>query len=367
MKRYSIWLLLLPLLLIGVLWLFWRSAPQPVQIEPRLISPRGELAAQERSNIEIFDGARNSVVYIATTDRVYDPWARNVMQQQRGTGSGFLWDERGHVVTNLHVVQGAASARVRLNDGRDYDAQLVGASPAHDLAVLRIEVPDALPAPLPIGSSHDLQVGQNVFAIGNPFGLDWSLTTGIVSALNRTLAEPNGGRIEQLIQTDAAINPGNSGGPLLDSAGRLIGVNTAIYSPSGAYAGVGFAVPVDTVNRVVPQLIANGRYSRPALGISVDGEVNDRIMRHLRTRGVMVLGVSEGSGADQAGLRAAQFAADGSLIPGDIIVAIEDQPIAGVDDLLALLDQRRIGDQVRVRVLRDQTRLELQVQLSAGS
>ena len=226
---------------------------------PRLVEARGDLADEEKSTIELFEKSRGSVVYITTTERVLDLWSR--------TGSGFLWDEIGHVVTNFHVV-GNAEARVRLNDGREYGAALVGASPLHDLAVLRIRISGSLPTPLPVGSSGELKVGQKVFAIGNPFGLDWSLTTGVVSALDRSIpTEDARSVIEHLIQTDAAINPGNSGGPLLDSAGRLIGVNTAIYSPSGAYAGVGFAVPVDTVNRVGPQLISRGNYIHPMPGV----------------------------------------------------------------------------------------------------
>ena len=264
----------------------------PIVAEPRVVAARGDLAGDEAATIELFERSKDAVVYIATTQRVVDPWSRNVFRMPRGTGSGFVWDKDGHVVTNHHVVAGAAAARVRLNDGRDYAASLVGTSPAHDLAVLRIRVPERQPVPLPIGASADLKVGQKVFAIGNPFGLDWSLTTGVVSALNRSLPSENGGAlIQELIQTDAAINPGNSGGPLLDSAGRLVGVNTAIFSPSGAYAGVGFAVPVDTVNRVVPQLITKGSYARPVLGIQVDPALNEIVQKRLGAKGVAVLGV----------------------------------------------------------------------------
>lgn len=186
----------------------------------------------------------------------------------RGTGSGFIWDDIGHVVTNFHVIEGASEATIKLADGRDYRAALVGLSQAHDIAVLRIGVDFKHPPSVPIGTSHDLKVGQKVFAIGNPFGLDWTLTTGIVSALDRSLASGSGGpQIQHLIQTDATINPGNSGGPLLDSAGRLIGINTAIFSPSGVSVGISFAVPVDTVMRVVPELIAKGRYIPPPLAL----------------------------------------------------------------------------------------------------
>src|SRR5690606_13440373 len=250
--------------LLALLGACWRSDAQSAQPAatslPRTPTERGPLSAEEQATIDLFERSRMSVVFIATTQRVVDVWTRNALQVPRGTGSGFIWDESGHVITNNHVLQGASGAQVRLADGRSFDAELVGRSPYHDLAVLRIRVEDGeSPAPLPIGTSEDLRVGQKVFAVGNPFGLDWTLTTGIVSALNRELPTDSGLSIRDLIQTDAAINPGNSGGPLLDSAGRLIGVNTAIFSPSGAYAGIGFSVPVDTVNRVVPRLIATGR------------------------------------------------------------------------------------------------------------
>src|SRR5213083_2253577 len=256
--------------------------------QPRPVAARGDLAADEKATVELFERSKGSVVYISTTARVLDLFSRNIFTIPQGTGSGFVWDERGHIVTNNHVVTNAAGARVRLNDGRDYNATLVGASAVHDLAVLRITVAHRRPLPLPIGTSADLKVGQKVFAIGNPFGLDWTLTTGIVSALDRSLDSENGGTIRHLVQTDAAINPGNSGGPLLDSAGRLIGVNTAIYSPSGASAGVGFAVPVDTVNRVVPQLIAHGREIRPEIGVVL---ADDSVTERFGLPGVLVLGV----------------------------------------------------------------------------
>ncbi len=236
------------------------------EAEPRTVAPRGDLAADEQSTIELFQRASPSVVYITTLARQRHPWTRNVLQVPKGTGSGFIWDDRGHIVTNWHVLEGASAARVRLSDQSVYNAVLVGGSADHDLAVLKIRAPFRSLVPVPLGTSRDLQVGQKVFAIGNPFGLDQTLTTGIISALNRTLSGVGERPIERMIQTDAAINPGNSGGPLLDSAGRLIGVNTAIYSPSGAYAGIGFAVPVDTVNQVVPRLIANSRYANARFG-----------------------------------------------------------------------------------------------------
>lgn len=345
--------------IIVLLVLFWQLLPYMnfmlarLTAEPRSITARGELAGDERNTIEIFEQASPSVVFISTRQRVVDYWTRNVFNVERGTGTGFVWDELGHVVTNNHVIDKASEAIVRLNDGRSYNAVLVGTSAAHDLAVLRINVPINLPSPFPVGTSHDLKVGQKVLAIGNPFGLDYSLTTGVVSALNRSIEEEDGTSINELIQTDAAINPGNSGGPLLDSAGRLVGINTAIFSPSGAYAGIGFAVPVDTINRVVPQLIASGKYIRPGLGIGVDPDINEQVLKQLELEGILVLRVEPNSAAERAGLQAAQIRGDGSLIPGDIILSIDGKPVAAVKDLLSILENYNIGDRVVVDLWND--------------
>ncbi len=333
---------------------------------PRTVSPRGELGAEERATIELFEQARDSVVFISTRSRVRDIWSRNVFTVPRGNGSGFVWDESGHVVTNLHVIEGASEASVKLADGRDYRASLVGASPAHDIAVLRIHVPNKRPQPVPLGSSHDLKVGQKVFAIGNPFGLDWTLTSGIVSALNRSINAEGGVAIENLIQTDAAVNPGNSGGPLLDSAGRLIGITTAIYSPSGASAGIGFAVPVDTVNRVVPQIIRHGRYIRPTLGIRTDEELNRRLSELLKVRGVVVLRPAPGKPL-AGGLRETTVGRDGAIALGDVIVAVEGKPIESVAQLLARLDDFKPGDTVGVTVLRQGRATTLPITLGTDS
>ncbi|MFN4147992.1 MAG: S1C family serine protease [Rhodocyclaceae bacterium] len=335
-------------------------------VQPRPVTARGDLAADEQATIELFERSKGSVVYITTHAAVMDFWTRNVFTVPRGTGSGFIWDDAGHVVTNFHVVEGASEATVKLADGRNFRAGLVGASPAHDIAVLKIGVAFKRPPPVPIGTSHDLKVGQKVFAIGNPFGLDWTLTTGIVSALDRSLGTERGRTIEHLIQTDAAINPGNSGGPLLDSAGRLIGINTAIYSPSGASAGIGFAVPVDTVNRVVPQLIAKGRYIRPALGIEVDEALNTRLTRIAGIEGVIILRVLPDSAAAEAGLRGARLQEDGSLIPGDIITAVAGKPVRSVRELFARLDDHQVGEAVPLRILREGQALDVTVTLQAG-
>jgi S1-C subfamily serine protease len=336
--------------------------------EPRAVAERGDLAADETGTIDLFERSKGAVVHITTTQRVRDPWSRNVMSIPSGTGSGFIWDAEGHVVTNNHVVAEASGAQVRLNDGRDYAAALVGTSPAHDLAVLRIAVEERRPTALPLGTSANLRVGQKVFAIGNPFGLDWSLTTGVVSALNRSLpTQDETGLIQDLIQTDAAINPGNSGGPLLDSAGRLIGVNTAIFSPSGAYAGVGFAVPVDTVNRVVPQLISRGRYTRPVLGVTVDAGLNEMVQRRMGVKGVAVAAVERGSAAAEAGLRGAQIDRRGGVVPGDLILSVDARPVSEPADLVARLDEKKVGDTVTLRILREGRESEVRAKLRASN
>ncbi|WP_116808716.1 S1C family serine protease [Steroidobacter cummioxidans] len=333
---------------------------------PRPVVPRRELMADEQAVIGLFEAAKGSVVFISTQERVLDYWTRNVMTVPRGTGSGFIWDEQGHVVTNLHVIQGGSSAVVKLADGRDFEATFVGGSETHDIAVLKIAAAKDSPAPIPVGSSGDVQVGQKVFAIGNPFGLDWTLTTGIVSALDRALNEEDGRVIQHLIQTDAAINPGNSGGPLLDSAGRLIGMNTAIFSPSGASAGIGFAVPVDTINRVVPELIANGRYAPPSLGIDVDEVLSRAVARQFGVRGAAILRVRQGSTGDRAGLRGVRVERRNTIIPGDVIVAVNGKEVDSGALLSARLDDYKPGDTVRLKVWRDGKEIELNAQLQQG-
>lgn len=337
-----------------------------VEAAPRPVTPRGELAAEEKATIDLFEKSRDSVVFISTRAQVEDFWSRNTFSVPRGSGSGFIWDDAGHVVTNYHVIENASEAIVRLANGKDYRASLVGASLIHDIAVLRINVSHKSSPPLPIGTSHNLKVGQKVYAIGNPFGLDWTLTNGIVSALDRSLTEETGVTIEHLIQTNAAINPGNSGGPLLDSAGRLIGINTAIYSPSGANAGIGFAVPVDTVNRVVPQLIRFGKYTRPVLGIEIDERINERLTAILDIKGVVILRVPPGSSAAAAGLQGVTATRNGGIIPGDIITAIEGKPVDGVGKLAARLDDFKVGDKPRLTVIRQGKSREVQVILQAG-
>jgi S1-C subfamily serine protease len=329
-------------------------APLP---EPRTVTPRSDLDNEEQSQIEVFETAAPSVVFITTTVLRRDFFSANVSRVPRGTGTGFVWDEAGHIVTNFHVVQGGNEVYVGLIDGRTLQAQVVGVAPDKDLAVLEID-PRGL-HPLALGTSGDLRVGQKVLAIGNPFGLDHTMTAGIVSALGREIEAANGRTIEGVIQTDAAINPGNSGGPLLDSAGRLIGVNTAILSESGQSAGIGFAVPIDTVKRFVQQLIETGRIVRPTLGVRLAA---DHVAARLGIKGVLIAGVIEGSGAAAAGLRGTMR--DGSRwILGDIIVEIDGRPVHSLDDLLNELEDHQPGDTVPVRFLREDTEYEVEIVL----
>lgn len=331
-------------------------------VEPRPVTPRGDLADDEKSTISLFRAASPSVVHITTATQRLDPWTRNVMEIPQGTGSGFVWDDSGHVVTNYHVIQNASSATVALHDGSEYSASLVGGAPDHDLAVLRIRAPRDKLQPIPIGTSADLQVGQKVFAIGNPFGLDQTLTTGVVSALGRRIRSVTNRSIEDVIQTDAAINPGNSGGPLLDSAGRLIGVNTAIYSPTGSSAGIGFAIPVDTVNRIVPQLIRTGRFAAPSLGIVVDDRLGRAITSRMGVEGVLVLGVRSGSPAEAAGLRGTQRTREG-WIPGDVITHVDGRKVKSADELVSAIQRRNFGDTVTLTIIRDGRSTQVAVKL----
>lgn len=288
------------------------------------------------------------------------PFSLDATRIPRGTGTGFVWDDQGHVVTNFHVVEGANQIEVTLSDGTTWPATPVGVYPDKDVAVLRI-APDHLPPPVALGTSADLQVGQSVYAIGNPFGLDHTLTAGIVSALGREIKTGNGRIIDSVIQTDAAINPGNSGGPLLDSAGRVIGINTAIVSESGGSAGIGFAVPIDTISRVVRQLIATGHVERPILGVQLAPE---HIALQAGVDGVVILTVSQGSGAEAAGLRGCTRSGQ-RIFLGDAIVAVEGKPVRRVDDLLNALERYQPGQKVALTVLREGAEQQVEVQLGA--
>ena len=355
----------LRILLAGVCALSVAAAAFAKQPVPRPVTPRGAFTAEESNTIDLFRRASPSVVYITTLDRVINLWNLNVKEVPRGTGSGFIWDDQGHVVTNYHVVAGSSAAQIRLSDQRGFPAEVVGVSPQHDIAVLRIRMTGRKPAPLPLGSSHDLQVGQKVLAIGNPFGFDHTLTTGVISALDRSIDDEEGGSIHRLIQIDAAINPGNSGGPLLDSAGRLIGMNTAIYSPSGASAGIGFAVPADTVNRVVPELIAYGYYRRPTAGFVVIDKVSAVVTQQMGVKGALILEVAPNSPAAQAGLRGSKLTRDGGIVPGDVLQSIDGVPVDSSSSIEKVLDGKRIGDRISLLVLREGKPLQLSLTLAA--
>lgn len=345
-------------------WLLYQTI-QPPLLDPKAVSrpvaARGDLAADEQNTIEIFRNAAPSVVYITSITVRRNLFNLNVYEIPQGTGSGFIWDKQGRIVTNFHVISDASRLEVTLADHSSWKAVLVGAAPDRDLAVLQISAPADKLQPLTIGESANLMVGQKVFAIGNPFGLDQTLTTGIVSALGREITAVTGRTIHDVIQTDAAINPGNSGGPLLDSAGRLIGVNTAIYSPSGGSAGIGFAVPVGEVNRVVPQIISKGKMIRPGLGITL---ANRRLTEELGLDGVMVLKVQPGSSAEKAGLRGATQVREG-LVLGDIIVAVNGKKVTNYDTLRDELERHEVGQNVALTLLRDAATVEVQVTLEA--
>ncbi len=352
-------LLLLAALLAPACRRFRSEAPEAA---PRPIAARGDLAADEKATIELFRQSSPSVVFITTLARRRTGMFR-VAEIPSGEGSGFVWDAEGHVVTNFHVIQGANSARVTLADGSTWPATFVGEAPDRDLAVLRIFPAGRTLKPILVGTSKDLLVGQKVFAIGNPFGLDQSLSTGIVSALGRSIESVTGRQIEGVVQTDAAINPGNSGGPLLDSAGRLIGVNTAIASTTGSSAGVGFAVPVDTVNQIVPQLIAHGRVIRPQLGVAL---ADDAVTARLGLEGALVLSVAPGTGAAAAGLRGTDRAEDGTLLLGDLITRAGERTVRSADDLLTALEEKKAGDTLVLLVVRDGEERRVAVTLSAA-
>ncbi|MDJ0783870.1 MAG: trypsin-like peptidase domain-containing protein [Desulfosarcinaceae bacterium] len=322
---------------------------------PRTIAPRGELAAYEQSTIALFEASAPSVAYIFTENAVQGFFGASRIQQ--GTGSGFLWDELGHVVTNFHVVQGARRVQVRLDSGTALEATFVGGSPDHDLAVLRLRDRPASLRPIPVGRSDDLRVGQAVFAIGNPFGLSRTLTSGIISALDRRLPTAGGREVMGVIQTDAAINPGNSGGPLIDSSGRLIGVNTAIISGSGNSAGIGFAVPVDTVNQIVPQLISRGKVPRPGIGIIA---LDEEAAAGLGIVGVVIEQVVPDSAADRAGLKGIDFR---RRILGDVITAVDGQAVSNIVEFVRLLQNYSVGQTVPLEVMRDEARRTVEVKV----
>lgn len=364
------WLILALLIVIAALLYRYRVAitGDILPAEARPITPRGELGPQEQSQIELFKVTSPSVVHI-TTNRLgrRDPRSLELDEIPAGNGTGFIWDEDGHIVTNYHVIRGADSATVVLNDYTAVRANLVGFAPDKDLAVLRITVPAGWQLrPIPLASSDEVQVGQFVAAIGSPFGLEQTFTTGIVSALGRSIQAVTRRSINDVIQTDAAINPGNSGGPLLDSAGRLIGVNTAIAGgESGTSSGVGFAIPVDIVNRYVPQLIRTGAIEKPGLGVVLmpDGIVAELLRAgRIESPGALVRDVPPDSSAAKAGIRGLTFEGEETVL-GDLIVAVDGEPIRSNSDLSDLIQEQEVNQTVTVTILRDGQRQEVPVKL----
>jgi S1-C subfamily serine protease len=337
----------------------WQASAQKPATERPL--PPG-LLEDERNTIELFRRVAASVVHITNIQLQRDIFSLDVMQVPAGTGSGFLWDRDGHVVTNFHVIQDGNAFSVTLGDGTSYDAKVVGAAPEKDLAVLQIKARQSELVPVEPGDSGSLVVGQKVLAIGNPFGLDQTLTTGVISALGREVRSVANTVIQDVIQTDASINPGNSGGPLLDSGGRLIGINTMIYSTSGSSAGIGFAVPVNTVKRIVPQLIQKGSVTRASLGIAA---FPDNLTQRWGIKGVPVQKVTRGGAAAKAGLEAARLISWGRVELRDIIVAIDDQKVDSYDDLYSILDHHEPGDRVTLKVLREDHTRQVKIVLQA--
>ncbi|RLC61312.1 MAG: 2-alkenal reductase [Chloroflexota bacterium] len=342
-------------------------APSPVPAVPE--EPANALEAQVEA---VYDLAGPAVVNITSVSYAYDFFFRPVPQE--GTGSGFIYDTEGHIVTNYHVVENAEELSVTLADGRVFSAEIVGVDPSNDLAVIRIEA-DNLPGPVALGDSDTLRVGQFVVAIGNPFGLERTLTVGVISSLGRIIQSPDGRFIGEAIQTDAAINPGNSGGPLLNLQGQVIGVNSQIVSPSRANAGIGFAVPVNTVRRVVPQLIAHGHYPHPWLGVQLLDLTSERakvirqVGMEVPDEGLLVLEVVPDSPADRAGIRGGdRIVRLGNVrIPlgGDVIIAINGEPMTNIQELTVYLEtQTQVGDTVEVTIIRDGKEQSIRVKLA---
>jgi S1-C subfamily serine protease len=320
----------------------------------------------EENNIDVFKSASPSVVYITNSRMVRRSFfTLNPQEIPQGSGSGFVWDKRGYVVTNFHVIQNASRLTVTLQDGTAWDARVVGVEPDKDLAVLQVEAPEERLTPVALGDSSLLEVGRKVVAIGNPFGLDTTMTVGVVSALGREINSVTRRQIRDVIQTDAAINPGNSGGPLLNSLGQLVGVNTAIYSPSGASSGIGFAIPVNTVKKIVPELIEFGRVQTPTLGISLfPPQYADYYRNRWRIDGVIVLDVLQGSSPEREGMRGLTETNRG-IVLGDVIVEVDGVAVANEDDLLTVLESKEAGDTVEVITLRDNARVRYQIELQA--
>ena len=312
----------------------------------------------ELHTIRLFEGASPSVCYITTKTQRRSFWSRDVSEVPAGSGSGFVWDNDGHIITNYHVIKGASRAIVTLADGQDYDARLIGVAKEKDLAVLKIDAPARALRPIPVGTSEDIRVGQSVYAIGNPFGLDQTLTTGVVSALDREINSQAGVPIRGVIQSDAAINPGNSGGPLLDSRGLLIGVNTAIYSPSGASAGIGFSIPVDVVRYVIPDLIRYGEVRRASLEVD--------FYRWWRGEGLAIQTVQPRGPAAASGVKGIGQDARGNYVLGDVLVGINGNKINSSTDYFLEMEKYEPGQTVQLNLLREERPVTINVRLGSS-
>lgn len=337
----------------------WQPGPLSAQEAPDYLSFSTD---DEANTTEVFQRASPAVVFVTSSELRRQRFTRNVMEIPRGAGSGFVWDaEAGLVVTNYHVVAGADRLAITLADEQSFQAEVVGLAPERDLAVLRLMDPSTNLTELPLGNSSELSVGRKVMAIGNPFGLDTTLTVGVVSALDREIQSPSNRTIRGVIQTDAAINPGNSGGPLLNSLGQLVGVNTAIYSPSGGSAGIGFAIPVNTVIEVVPQLIAFGKIMRPVLGVEL---ASDRWLRRYRVEGVPIVRTYGGSPAETAGMVGARRGSRNEIILGDVITEIDGERVGNNDEFLSAMEKHRVGDTIDIVTIREGEQKRFSVELS---
>ena len=339
------------------------AAPQLSAEAPRPIPPLSPSARieDEKNTIAVFREMAPATVFVTQLRMVVD-YSGSAEEVPAGSGSGFVWDNDGHIVTNFHVVDGARSLNVTFQNQQSFPAKIVGVEPRKDVAVLKVDAPKSLLHPVRVAKSNDLEVGQKTIAIGNPFGLDHTLTTGIISALGRHMQGAGGVTIRDMIQTDAAINPGNSGGPLLDSSGQLIGMNTMIFSKSGSSAGIGFAVPAGTISRVAGQIIKNGKAEQLGIGIQIDPV--QRLEKRLGIRGVVVLGVPEKGPAARAGLRGIQRTPDGLLL-GDVIVGIDDAKVVTFDDLYSAFDAHKAGDTAQLVIQRNDTIITVKCEIVA--
>jgi protease Do-like 1, chloroplastic len=356
---------------VAIMFILWRPSMDRISNNPQSLkddpSPSAILSAQspdllpdEKNTISVFQQVGPSVVFITNKGLQQDFFSLNETEIPQGAGSGFIWDRQGHVVTNYHVIQNAHSLSVKLNDQKTYEATVVGAEPNKDIAVVRIKAPDHDLRAVQIGTSDKLLAGQKVIAIGNPFGLDQTLTVGVVSALGREIQSVTNRTIRDVIQTDAAINPGNSGGPLLDAHGRVIGMNTAIVSPSGAYSGIGFAIPVDAIKSIVPELIQHGKIVRPGLGVNI---LPDQIAEKAGIEGVVIATVVKGGAAEKAGLKGIKRTFFGETEVGDVITAVDGKKVTTADELATELEQHRIGDEVTITIQRDGKEQKAKVRL----